>query len=135
VTAFLLQMYHYRGDMAQSVEDAKVFVMVTNEKLAAMGAPTIPTDGPTDHPVDLPIKTIVNGSFEIVNKPEPYARFMDADIYPWIEIKGRNGIVLRATHLGTMDIARGSTHVLPEGAFMIPPGIVYQVEPIVNTHA
>lgn len=68
-------------------------------------------------------------NFTIVNTPEaPIGSYMDSQFFEWLDVQGADGVVRHCSFVGTMDISRGLSREIPDGCFLLPPGIIYQVE-------
>jgi len=61
--------------------------------------------------------------------------FQDEKFYEWIEAMGKDGKSYRFIYWGTMDLTHGQKRLIPDDCLMIPPGIIYQVAPEINTPA
>jgi hypothetical protein len=55
--------------------------------------------------------------------PEPMGRYLDANIYDWIDFKV-DGEIRRATFVGAVDMNRGFN--MPTGGILLQPGLIYQ---------
>jgi hypothetical protein len=56
------------------------------------------------------------------------ARYMDHDIFDWIEIADVNDNPVRLSFIGTMDLSKGLQRPVPSGCMLIEPGILYGTE-------
>src|SRR5271168_589860 len=61
--------------------------------------------------------------------------FQDEKFYDWIEVMGKDGRSYRFNYFGCMDLTHGQKRPVPDDCLMIPPGIIYQVAPEINTAA
>lgn len=67
--------------------------------------------------------------FTVLAVPEtPVGKFMDHDIFEWIDIVDTAGTKYRCFFTGTMNLSSGKTFTIPAKSFVLPPGIIYQVE-------
>lgn len=61
----------------------------------------------------------------ILNKPEkPLAKYMDSDIYEWLDFEAEDGRAERFIYFGTLDLTKGGS--IPVGCVLIQPGILYR---------
>jgi uncharacterized membrane protein len=116
VSLIVLQFIFYGSNTDQLLADANEFHAESNE---ASGEDS---------------GIVVNEvTLTIVEVPKtPFGKFMDADIFEWIDVKDKNDETLRLKFFGTMDITNGITQSLPEGCVLLPPGILYQDESAIN---
>lgn len=76
-----------------------------------------------------PEPTVEKVHFKVVNTPDKaYARYMDADIFEWIDVEDDKGVVHRCTFTGTLDMKKGPPEYIPPGHLLLWPGILYQVD-------
>ena len=111
ISLVILQLYFYRGKTEEMIEDAEQALIET--------APKEKSAAPTTQQV----------SVKIVNTPDKiHGRYMDAEFYEWIEIEKPDGGTVRCTFSGTLDMSKGTPSYIPPKNFLIPPGILYQVD-------
>ncbi len=61
----------------------------------------------------------------ILNKPEkPIAKYMDADIYEWLDFETEAGTSEKFVYFGTVNLDRET--IVPDGCVLIHPGILYR---------
>lgn len=80
-------------------------------------------EGPEE---DAPLTTM---NFTVVASSDPIGRFMDNDLYDWIDVtvEGNDKDVLRLNYVGTVDVSRPFASLWPAGTIVLPPGVCYQV--------
>lgn len=115
---FFWQHFYYDGDYAQIIKEA-------DDMVAQRSQPDAPLlSAPPGNQVMLKITTVPENIM---------GYFMETPFYEWIEVLGSDGGNVRMNFFGTMDLKNGITHAIPQGCILLPPGILYQVEPAVNT--
>lgn len=63
------------------------------------------------------------------NSGEPIAKYLDADIWEWIDFAAADGTKYRGTYEGTMNFRYGGGEI-PANCMLLPPGIIYKLEPL-----
>lgn len=126
-TAFIFQWMIYRGDIDALERD----LQEAQEELQ------LQLDGPADTQISkLPAEQEVvedtdNHAFllNILNQPDhPIARYMDEDIYEWIEIETSSGPPQRFIFEGTRPYQEGEPVEVPDNCILIPPGVLYKLD-------
>lgn len=112
ITLSLFKMTIYAGDWDNMMKDADNAIKVINSET-----------------VEVPTREI---KFKILGTSEPLGKFMDATFYDWIEAEDENGVKHKLNFTGTLDISNGINVALPDGSVLLPPGLLYQVEELVN---
>lgn len=103
----LINMVVYAGNLEEAAEEA----------LSASATPPVPPSAATTEVVD----------FTIIGKPDtPCARYQDAEIFEWLDVKGEDGVVQRLLFEGTVDMKRGLPNNIEPGTLLLPPGILYK---------
>jgi hypothetical protein len=126
-TAFIFQWMIYRGDIDALERD----LQEAQEELQSQ------LDGTADTQIaKLPIEQAdeedtANHTFmlNILDQPAtPIARYMDEDIYEWIEIETSSGPPQRFIFEGTRPYQEGEPIEVPDNCILIPPGILYRLD-------
>lgn len=115
--SFFWSHFYYNGDTNQIIKEADAMSDYYDQKSKTL----------LDQPGEMMMLKITD-----VPK-DPLGFFMDAPFYEWIEVLAADGKNLKMNFFGTMDLKSGATHAIPDGCVLLPPGILYQVEPAVNT--
>ena len=107
----LLQLVYYGANVAQMKKDAgDVVDLIANGHHA-----------PTQNEIKIKI---------VSTSPQILGSFMDTQFHEWIEVEDPDGKILKFHFSGTMDISNGLSFQIPDGGLLLPPGILYQVEPV-----
>lgn len=68
-------------------------------------------------------------SIKIIETPEkPIGSFMGSQFFEWLDIEDTDSKVKRFWFHGTVNMQQGLQAPLPDGSFLIPPGILYNSE-------
>lgn len=68
-------------------------------------------------------------SIKIIETPEkPIGSFMGSQFFEWLDIEDTDSKVKRFWFHGTVNMQQGLQAPLPNGSFLIPPGIIYNSE-------
>lgn len=109
ISLALINMVVYRGRFDLAVDDART----------ALGEAGVIQDDDT-------VSQVVNIKV-IAHSMTPIAKFMDGDIFEWIDVVGNDGVTHRMLFEGTMDMRFGLDSI-PDGCVMLPPGILYKLK-------
>ncbi len=113
----LFQLIFYKGDYTQMAKDADDAMAIFKGQVSS--AP----------------KVIAPKVIKILKTDEKMlGTFQDVPFYDWIEILGKDGHAHRFNYFGAMDLTHGMKPI-PEDCILIPPGLIYQVAPVINTVA
>jgi len=103
IAMMYIQMKVYEGDTDALLKDAS----------DALDAITNPQD------------QVIPRVVKIISKPTaPIGKFMDADIYEWMEVQDPSGSIQRFEFSGTVNLEKGETP--PPGTLTFIPGIIYE---------
>ena len=106
ITLVFIQMKVYQGDTKALVEDTAAVVNAINNR-----APSQPD-----------ARQFI---MKVIHIPEkPIGKYMDADIYEWMDIQDSEGVTQRFEFTGIVNLEKGETP--PEGTLTLPPGIIYE---------
>jgi hypothetical protein len=112
VVLMIIQLKVYQGDTASLVEDATAYAKAIN----------------TPVPYQPGAEMLM---MKIINVPDkPIGKFMDADIYEWLDLEDSNGVTRHFEFVGTVNMENGE--VAPQGMLTLPPGLIYEPKSQVN---
>ncbi len=114
ISLFLLNLIIYQGNFQEMAREAEHAAAVIN----GHAPPSIDKS-----------QAIINLDLQIVDRPDnPIGRFMDADIFEWLHIKGTDGKLYRFMFEGTLDMTKGLPNQIPQDCLLLPPGILYKLK-------
>jgi hypothetical protein len=106
VTLMFIQMKVYQGDTEALVQDAQAAVNAINNP-------------PPPQPE---VRQLM---MKVIDIPEnPIGKYMDTDIFEWMDIQDPEGVTQRFEFTGTVNLEKGETP--PQGTLTFPPGIIYE---------
>jgi hypothetical protein len=123
LSTVFFQLVFYKGDYTAMLTDAHKAQEILNRRqdviINRVGGPMPPAE-----------------LLKIIKTDEkPIGTFNDAPFYEWIEVMGKDGRSYRFNYHGTDASRTPKKRPVPADCILVPPGILYQVAPEINTTA